>query len=171
MIKAITSLASLALMCTACAGGDIKSSLQKPAPDEFTVITNPPLSVPPNFDLNAPASKTTSAKILPAESSSGANVKLDRDDQEFLQKLGARSDKGGVKKAIDDEHAKKQSQKREKGFIRKAVDNLNNDGADRYIDAAKEKERIQTNIEEGKPINEGEVPLKENKSTLDKLFN
>lgn len=46
-------------VCTllgACEGGDVRDTLglDKEAPDEFKVVSRPPLSVPPEFDLRPP---------------------------------------------------------------------------------------------------------------------
>ncbi|MDX1974602.1 MAG: DUF3035 domain-containing protein [Rickettsiales bacterium] len=51
-------LFSLAGLLSACSGGTVKETLgidRKP-PDEFRVVTRPPLSVPPEFNLRPPAS-------------------------------------------------------------------------------------------------------------------
>jgi hypothetical protein len=45
------------LFITACSGNDVKDTLglSKDAPDEYRVVTRPPLSVPPAFELQPPA--------------------------------------------------------------------------------------------------------------------
>lgn len=50
-------LISLSLLCVAaCTGGEVRGVLgvNKSAPDEFKVVSRPPLSVPPNFHLRPP---------------------------------------------------------------------------------------------------------------------
>lgn len=44
------------LLLTACSGGDVGDTLglNKQAPDEFVVVSRPPLVVPPDFDLAPP---------------------------------------------------------------------------------------------------------------------
>ena len=48
--------ALLCLLALAACGGDVKESLglNKEAPDEFVVVSRPPLVVPPDFDLQPP---------------------------------------------------------------------------------------------------------------------
>ncbi len=50
-----TGIAAIALL-TACNGGTVKDTLgiNRKAPDEYRVVTRPPLSVPPQFNLRAP---------------------------------------------------------------------------------------------------------------------
>ena len=54
-MKKYISILLLAMFTSGCSN-DLKSTLglKKPSPDEFTVISNPPLSVPPNFTLSKP---------------------------------------------------------------------------------------------------------------------
>ncbi len=46
----------LALLCLTACGGDARGvlGLEREAPDEFVVVSRPPLSVPPDFTLEAP---------------------------------------------------------------------------------------------------------------------
>lgn len=169
MKKILPSLILVLLACTSCSN-DIKSVLKKPAPDEFTVISNPPLSVPPNFDLQNPGnSRDGSANLRSSDNRS--NIELDKEDKQFMQQLGTRKHKGHVKKMIDEDHAHSKKQMQNKGFIRKAVANLNSEGEDDFIDPVKESERIKENQDANRAINEGEVPTREGRSTLQRLFN
>lgn len=69
MKPGILFTASTLLLLTACAGNSVKETLgigHKP-PDEFRVVSRPPLSVPPQFNLRPPASGAQSQSIVPAD--------------------------------------------------------------------------------------------------------
>ena len=169
MKKVLPSLFLALLACTSCSN-DIKSALRKPAPDEYTVISNPPLSVPPNFDLKNPDEARNNMQSL-QNTESRSSIGLDKEDRQFMQQLGTHKHRGHVKKMIDEDHAHSKKQMQSKGFIRKAVANLNSEGEDEFVDPAKESQRIQENQEADRPINEGDVPTREGKTTLQRLFN
>jgi hypothetical protein len=58
-----------ALALTACSNGAVKETLglDRAAPDEFRVISRPPLSVPPQFTLRPPANSDLSPNQLSAD--------------------------------------------------------------------------------------------------------
>lgn len=156
-------------MFTSGCSNDLKSSLglKKPSPDEFTVISNPPLSIPPNFTLSKPnADAENPINLQDIETSP---TSLSKDEQDFLNRLGAKKGVTKVDRLIDQEYNQSQELNNQKGTIRKAVSRLNGDD-EHYIDPVAEKERIKQNNEEGKPINEGEVKEK-SKSTINRIFN
>lgn len=64
----ITSIALL-LLLAACSGGNVKEMLgiDSRAPDEFRVVSRPPLSVPPQFNLMPPAIPDGSANPYAAD--------------------------------------------------------------------------------------------------------
>lgn len=55
-LRQYITCSSLVLL-TACSGGTVKDTLglNREAPDEFRVVSRPPLSVPPQFNLRPPA--------------------------------------------------------------------------------------------------------------------
>ncbi len=69
-MKIFRFLATCSLLTlTACSGGTVKETLgigQK-APDEFRVVSRPPLSVPPQFNLRPPSNNATSPTVIPAD--------------------------------------------------------------------------------------------------------
>ncbi|MFI4984132.1 MAG: DUF3035 domain-containing protein [Rickettsiales bacterium] len=145
---------------------DIKSTLglKKPAPDEFMVISNPPLTTPPDFNLTMPDSEPAryNAEIIEAPQA------LDKSDKEFLGMLGHSSDTT-VKREIDSTYHKEKKTKKEKGTIRKTFDKVAGGKKDPVIDPVAEKARIKENLDAGKPVNEGDVKV-EQKSTLDNIL-
>jgi hypothetical protein len=69
MKPGILFTASTMLLLTACGGNTVKETLgigHKP-PDEFRVVSRPPLSVPPQFNLRPPATGTQSQNVITAD--------------------------------------------------------------------------------------------------------
>lgn len=167
-MKKYISILILAMFTSSCSN-DLKSNLglKKPSPDEFTVISNPPLSVPPNFTLSKPS--TDSEGTINLQDFQTPSSSLNKDEQDFLNRLGTKKGITKVDRLIDQEYNQLQEMNSQKGTIRKTVSRLNGDN-EHYIDPVAEKERIKKNKEEGKPINEGEIKEK-SKSTIDKIFN
>ncbi len=162
------------LALTACESYDVKSTLglKKPAPDEFMVISNPPLSTPPEFKLQQPGTNSElpqSASIFEPESNTKASSNLPAEDSNFLQEFSKPHAKSQVQKTVDEELSQNKKAKSEKGIIRKTVSKLNGD-SDPTINPIAEKERIKANTEQGKPVNEGTVKM-QSKSTLERIFN
>jgi hypothetical protein len=152
-------LFTLTLISLTACSNDVKRSLgiKKEAPDEFTVISNPPLIAPPNFELEEPGTRT--------EEYSGQASPLSSVEQEILGHDVTHKNSGKVSQELDAEKKAKD----EKGMISKLFDSISSD-EDQVIDPDKEKERIVANQKSGKHINEGEVKTMNSKSTLEKIF-
>jgi len=165
MCKNIISVISVLLLLVGCGGSDFKSTLglKKSAPDEFRVISNPPLSIPPEFNLEQPnrgVSKTMELK--------GPDSGLSREDTMFLESFEKEGSASDIKRSIDLDLQNKKIEDSNKGPIRKTFSKLNS-SSDPYINPVSERERIKENIANGKPLNEGEVKVK-SKSTLERIF-
>lgn len=177
-------LAATALLALAACSPEIKQELGvgRNSPDEFTVVKRAPLTLPPEYTLRPPmdpsaappaegiASEARAALLgapaAPAEEVAG--------DKNLLSKLGADAVPADIRKQIDEEN----------GYI--ALENRTvaqklifwDDSAPdpekapaEVVDPAKEAERLKKNKEEGKPANEGDVPvIKKKTNTLQKLF-
>lgn len=167
MKKIFIVLSSLVIV--GCAG-DVKDSLglRKPSPDEFHVISNPPLYVPPEFVLSkpqVPENREFDSSFKPDPKKELLTSK----EKAFFNWLVDEKPDSEVKKMIDDEIAIKEKERKKKGVIRKAVEKINAK-EESIIDPVKEKERIKVNVEEDKPINEGDVQTKPSKSTISKVI-
>lgn len=159
----------LSLMIIAGCSNDLKSSLglRKQAPDEFVVISNPPLSMPPEFSLQQPSQLQPDGNANPALDK---EKKLSTDEQLFLKQLESDGSSGtNAKKIIDQDNLANKSNMESKGAISKALSKLRGDEEDKVIDPAAERKRLQENQQQDKPINEGEVKNKST-STIDRLF-
>jgi hypothetical protein len=151
--------------------------LRRTAPDEFKVISNPPLSMPPEFSLRPPSSgedkaavaaanetevknileKKPSSKVAKAE----ANQKTTKGEGAFLGMAGAEDTDSQIKAILTAESEQQAKQEKEKGFLDKIASFSNKDAKDTQpvlVKANAEKDRITKNKEEGKPVTEGETP-------------
>lgn len=150
--KNITMFLSCCLL-VGCSGSSPFSTAKRP-PDEFMVISNPPLYIPPNFDLKDPSkleAQTTDKKDTIGSS-----------EKQFLQQI----DEGKTQR---EDYSN--TEEEDKGVARKFFSRFKKKESSEVIDPVSEKERIKKNKEEGKPINEGKVKTRtEGGSTIDKIL-
>jgi len=161
------------LVLSGCESYDIKSNLglKKPAPDEFMVISNPPLSTPPEFKLQQPGtSPEVASPVTQIEQKNEVKSRKSLpEDENFLKEFERSHTKSQVQKTVDAELGQSKKAKGDRGVIRKTVAKLNEDN-DPYINPVAEKQRLKENAESGKAINEGTVKM-QSKSTLERIFN
>lgn len=178
------ALGAAAIALSACGGTNVKKELGlgRNSPDEFMVVKRAPLTLPPDYDLRAPGTGAA-----PTASDPTATVKNDMlgqqlpaqanaADKELLTQMGAQNANPDIRAVLD----------KENGYIalknKPVVDKLIfwNDGnqdpkakdlPSSIVDPAAEAARIKKNQAEGKPLNEGDVPvIEKRKSTIDKIF-
>jgi hypothetical protein len=156
---------------TACGNNDVRSTLglKKSAPDEFRVISNPPLSLPPEFQTNSSGGQQGRSFIEQFENKQSPAPYMYAEDNAFLNRFGGKEQNTRVKSQIENEYNQEKIQKENKGVIRKALSKLNQ-GGDPTVNPVAEKKRISENIASGKNINDGDVKMRE-KSTLDRILN
>ena len=172
----------LLLLVSACASGEVRETLglNRRAPDEFRVVARPPLTVPREFYLRPPTPGESPAEtavqaqardtVLRANTL-GADSARSEGDAVFLSKLGAeRIDPDIRAKLFEDERARITAPKENQTLIESW---LGDEEGGVTIDAKAEAERIRTNKDEGRPLNEGEVKTVDPKSqsVLDRLLN
>jgi len=160
-----------ALVTTSCADPKRSLGLNRTAPDEFTVISHAPLTMPPDYNLTPSSDVTVSAKKpAPVQTAQGAlfsstsNAKpyegniQDTGANVLLRKAGASPDNVAIRDTIAKEGAILVEQDKE--FTDKLV--FWRDGADDptsfVVDAEKETRRLQGNQALGKPVTEGDTP-------------
>jgi len=189
-------------MASGCSGNTVKDTLglTRAAPDEYRVVSRPPLSVPPQFTLRPPSATEGSLGQIAASDQAesiitGGNVNgsLNADtavkpvvikgasnvvnapvigaaDSQFLQNAGAGKANPRVREELVEERYVKMEEK-ENGSWWDALD-WTSDKKDPTVDARKEVERIKTNEDEGKPVTEGKTPENKGKDTglLGRIF-
>jgi hypothetical protein len=181
---AACSLVALA----ACSGNSVKDTLgisRKP-PDEFRVVSRPPLSVPPQFNLRPPSATDEAPGVAPADKQAQSIItgtapdtqtntfilspngdatapttlksgaKPESPESEFLKKAGADKADPNVRNALVEEHITTQEKQEDSSWWN--VMSTTPDKKESLVDAKKETQRIEKNEEEGKPVTEGETP-------------
>ena len=163
---------SLVLGTSACSNLRDAFGLSKRAPDEFAVLTKPPLVVPPDFTLRPPlpgaaadpnsAAATGEAKAAllgqgaaqapdspPADGSVG--------EQALLARAGADEAEPGIRALILRETT--HLEERDPSFTERLIFWRRAPASGQVIDAAKEAERLRRATAEGQPPTDGETPV------------
>ncbi len=186
----------LGLSVAACSGSDVKQTLgmDNSAPDEFTVVSRPPLSVPKEFYLVPPEpgagtfskdhaddqarAALTGQPITSLDSSTAGLADTAAPvvetsslptpaESSILQKAGAASADPAIKQKLYEDY--KGQEATNPGFLGTLRGDTN---ADPVVNAPGEAERIKGNKAANKPLNEGEVPIDDPKkqSVIDRIF-
>ncbi len=174
------------LLLAACSDGGVRETLglDRQAPDEFSVVSRPPLSLPPEFELRPPRpgepprgpSSNTKARALligeqPPSAAEASTVNEGRSSaaDRLLNRAGTAQADGDVRSKLDDD-VRRTPDARGAGTLLDRVTGAPK--AEPVIDAKKEAERLRSNKDSGKPINDGAVPEEEIKppSVIDRLF-
>ena len=191
----------LPLLLAACDNGGMRETLglTRDAPDEFTVVSRPPLSMPPDFTLRPPkpgeAPRGTSSDEKARSLLIGKTPSVTLKDARQLEQptvdtavtpvmesdvlSGSASNilkRAGADKADDDIRDKLSSDAatpRDNSDAKTLLDQI--DGKEKNeptVDAKKEAERIRTDKDNGKPITDGDTPndATAKKSLIDRIF-
>jgi Protein of unknown function (DUF3035) len=170
-----------AMLLAGC-GGDGGASrffgLSRDAPDEFTVTTQPPLSIPPDLNLRppqpgAPRPQTVSeraaaeAALAPQTALGSAQAGMSPGQAALLQAAGPPAP-GDIRRQI----AADNRQAAQPSFVDELMFwQSNSPPAGVAVDPAKEQERIRANQALGRPVDSGATPIiQRNKSLFDTLF-
>lgn len=178
-----------AMLVAGCEGNDMKDTLglNREAPDEFTVVSRPPLTVPPEFNLRPPKpgeapiglSAEDKAKSLitgiggrPADTAVGTVSASDVPKgaaASLLKRAGADAADGGIREKLGVDARTPADTSNAKTLMEKLT---GKEKKEPTVDAKKESERLRANKDAGKPVNEGEVPeaKPESESLIDKIF-
>ncbi len=183
----------------ACEGNVTESlGLERSAPDEFSVISRPPLTVPPEFNLIPPAENTddlafgvptdvqAEALVKGKSQAPAANARFGAPDTALspiesgslrtdgesvlLKRAGAQSANPEIRQLIQQEQPQTRRQAKEEGITDYLWWKPSND---KVVDASAEARRVKEAREEGQPVTEGETPMKKEKDTgiLGRIFN
>ena len=139
--------------------------------DEFQVVENPPLVIPPDFNLISPdkleqnniadVEKELAKEILFGLNEEEQNISTDNSTiNEILSQSEAMNISDNIRDEIDQEFSQ------EKKTNNAIVSNWENE--EDVLDAVKESERIRNRNFEGKSISEGELPTKKEKIKIQK---
>jgi len=155
------------------------------SPDEFLVVKRAPLTLPPEYALRPPAEKTdvkdeiviksTRSKARDALFGGYKEVEAKGSaDNMLLAKMNVEAANADIRRQIEEDNGYiyiKNQSVIEKLTSAKPKEAVYNKMPGSTVDAKAEMRRIKKNLSEGKPVNEGDVPVIEKKlGTLDKLF-
>ncbi len=192
IVKALILPIAISVSLTACSGNVKKTlGLGKQAPDEFKVVSNQPLSVPPDFRLikPVPGAKRPQSQELDKQAEAALFKSLEPASNEMnpVNKMDSNKSKGeevllsnaGVQKAdpnirdlLKEEERLKTVEVEEEGFFSKLF-NFKDDAAAPELNAIEEKKRISEAQQSGEKITGDEASVREKKDTglLGKIFN
>lgn len=195
-------LTLLPLLLAACTDGSVRNTLglNRDAPDEFTVVSRPPLSVPPEFSLRPPRpgeeprgvpmdekarSLLTGKPATPGSGADGETLEAPTVETAVTpvishdalsggaSSLLKRAGADGADASIRSKLGEDATRPTDTSTATNLIDQLS--GADKrepVVDAKKEAERLRDNKDAGKPLNEGDVPeeLPKKRSLIDRIF-
>jgi len=164
----------------ASCSGSVRDTLgmRRSAPNEFKVVSHPPLSVPPEFSLRPPvpdesfvASKSTSTeakKVLFEKASADIKIIEKTNGEEAFSSLFKANDANPeIKSLLQKEFIEAAREEEEKSFLEKnllsKLPSFSKDDEDKapneVVDAKLEKERIAENKKKGEKITGNETPV------------
>ncbi len=183
----------VAVLLAGCGGGTQILGYERRAPDEFTVISRAPLTLPPSYNLRPPGQESASApkdesprtsarealtekvetrpRSASGETQEGAGVSLSAGERILLEKTGAENVAGGIRRQVNREASA--PGKKDLSFTEKLMFwRVDEDPSAVLVDAPQEHRRIQENKALGKPVTEGRTPVikREEKGLLEDLF-
>ena len=169
------------VLLAGCGGSESASrffGLTRDAPDEFTVTTQPPLSIPPNFNLRppqpgAPRPQTQSdraaaqAALSPQTALGVAPAGMSPGQAALLQAAGPPAP-GDIRQQL----AAENRQEEKPGFVDKLMFWRSNRSPSAVeVDPTKEEQRIRANQALGRPMDTGDTPIiQRKKSFFDEIF-
>jgi hypothetical protein len=167
-IKLFAILILAPFFLTACENAKEELGLTRQAPDEFAVVRRAPLSLPPEYELRPPEPGAARPQEISPEDQAKQTVfggdtirtnSTPTNSEEFLlEKTGGNRAPEDIRRVIDNETA---SMEKRDVPVAKKILNLGGDDEPAQasvVDANAEAERIRKNIEEGKPITDGQTP-------------
>lgn len=169
-----------ALSLSACAEVRQELGMGRHSPDEFTVVKRAPLTLPPEYALrppspdNLPPASETSKSARTVLMGERQPVEPGNADAAFLQKAGATNPDAAIRGQINRDNGYIAMQNRsvtDRLIFWEEPDVAPDDMPASVVDPKAEAQRVKKNLDEGKPVNEGDVPvIEKKKSAIEKLF-
>jgi len=192
VVKALILPLAVSMALTACSGNVKKTlGLGKQAPDEFKVVSNQPLSVPPDFRLIKPVpgakrpqsqelDKQAEAALFKASNPASRDAvstniidsNKSKGEEVLLSNAGVQKANPNIRDLLKEEERLKAVEVEEEGFFSKLF-NFKDDEAAPQLNAIEEKKRISEAQQSGEKITGDEASVREKKDTglLGKIFN
>jgi hypothetical protein len=184
--RLVLPVAALALLASlsACEGMKKSLGLTKQPPDEFAVLPNMPLVVPPDFQLRPPGTGGPGQLETPVHQKAAAavfgtengtqtasnEVGFGQGEAALLHAAGAESNDPNIRQTIDREFSI--YAKEDESFVSDLMFWQEKEPPGEAVDAAAEAQRLKENAALGKPVTEGETPIikKREKGFLEGIF-
>ncbi|MFH1158161.1 MAG: DUF3035 domain-containing protein [Pseudomonadota bacterium] len=172
----------LAVALSACASVKSELGVGRNSPDEFMVVKRAPLTLPPEYTLRPPVApdKTRTNEEAAGKARDAlmgktkGSVTKGAAETAMLDKVGAETANPDIRRMIDEDNGYISIESRTVAdkLIFWNDEQLSPDNApSSVVDPTAEAERLKKNQVEGKPVNEGIVPvIEKKKSTLDRIF-
>ena len=177
---------TLAATLSACEGGlGDALGLGKNAPDEFAVVRNAPLTLPPDLLLRpprpgeprpneAPISEQAESVLLNDSGARSADIAMattaSRGEVAFIARAGAADVDPDIRRIVDREFSGYATE--DESFVDSLIFWRDDEPRGEVIDPAAEAERLRKNVEAGEPVTAGETPTikRREKGFLEDIF-
>lgn len=182
MVMAFAVIALSTASLSGCSNPKKALGLNRSVPDEFTVVSKAPLVLPPEYNLTpANESSITAVAETPSQKAESIVFSLDRKAQvkpvdvkdkstnKLLAMAGATQDNSGIRATIDKETLGLIEDNKGLGDMLLFWNDTVYDPTADTVNAKQEKQRLQSNKKEGKPVTAGETPVVKAKQKT--LFN
>lgn len=170
MKKSVIIVTSLMLL-SGCSNS-VKQSLGlvRSSPDEFKVVSQPDLILPPNFELMPPQYPVESYQFN-VKKQNVTNSHLSKSESALLSKVALNNKDENIREIITNEQ--KHKDYTTDGKLAKKINSAlkPDENKTKIVSAAEENERIQKNKSQGKKITEGDSKsITKQKSVVDKIL-
>jgi len=170
-IRILTLTITLAVALSGCEGARQALTQTKTAPDEFSVYTRAPLTLPPDFGLRPPSEAAAAGRTDDNPEDIAKRVMLGRTTRvaplqaatpgtaALLDRAGAQNAEPGIRKTVNRETSVFAEE--DQNFMEALMFDPN---PGKVVEPQGELRRIQENQALGKPVNEGDTLVIEEKS-------
>lgn len=153
------------IIVSACSDFKQRAGLIKEAPDEFTVITQPALIIPPNFELVPPKDADDDFFVTDTEAQAKNALRESLESENISDETDSELSQGEVLLLRRTDAVNVDNN------IRKRIEKDNSQHV--IVNSKKEAKRIKENLESGRAINDGDVLViidKKDKAILEDVF-
>ncbi len=166
-------LLSCPLLLTACSDALTRTfGLTRDAPDEYTVTTRAPLSMPPDYNLRPPrpgaprpqeqSERQQAEEALVPQLALGAPQGSTSPGQVALMQQAGPDAPADIRRRVDRDAA---ADSGDEGFVDKLLYWRKNDTQHAQVDAAKESQRLRQNAALGESPDTGDTPIIQTRKT------
>ncbi|NKB19776.1 MAG: DUF3035 domain-containing protein [Alphaproteobacteria bacterium] len=186
VIPAIIGLIVGAIGLSGCENAKEVIGLTKQAPDEFSIVTRAPLSIPPQYGLRPPkpgaarpqeTTPTSKARTILLKNSGRkgqeravASGKFSSGEAAFLKRAGALNPDPSIRQQVNVESSALADA--DKSVLRKVIFWQDPEVPGKIVDARKESRRLRQVTAQGDSVTKGETPVitRKKKGWLEGIF-